>query len=163
MLGVNNRYIKSLNDEELYNVCYPFLNEAYDLSTKDENKIKEIILSFHEEMSYGKEIVDLAKVYFEAPDLTSLDEEASLIMNDESVNNTLKVFRQEIDNANNILKEDVKGIIKNTQVNANVKGKMLYMPLRIALTGAMHGPDFSSLIYLLGKEEIINRLNKVIK
>ena len=160
---VNNRYIKSLNDEELYNVCYPFLNEAYDLSTKDENKIKEIILSFHEEMSYGKEIVDLAKVYFEAPDLTSLDEEASLIMNDESVNNTLKVFRQEIDNANNILKEDVKGIIKNTQVNANVKGKMLYMPLRIALTGAMHGPDFSSLIYLLGKEEIINRLNRVIK
>ena len=104
-------------------------------------------------MSYGKEIVDLAKVYFEAPDLTSLDEEASLI----------KVFRQEIDNANNILKEDVKGIIKNTQVNANVKGKMLYMPLRIALTGAMHGPDFSSLIYLLGKEEIINRLNRVIK
>ena len=83
--------------------------------------------------------------------------------NSNSSTNSIKIFRQEIDNANNILKEDVKGIIKNTQVNANVKGKMLYMPLRIALTGAMHGPDFSSLIYLLGKEEIINRLNRVIK
>jgi len=37
------------------------------------------------------------------------------------------------------------------------------MPLRIALTGEMHGPDFSSLVFLLGKEEVLNRLNKVIK
>ena len=62
-----------------------------------------------------------------------------------------------------VVKEEVKGLVKNTQVTANVKGKMLFMPLRIALTGEMHGPDFSSLVYLLGKEEIINRLNKVIK
>ena len=32
------------------------------------------------------------------------------------------------------------------------------MPLRIALTKEMHGPDFSSLVYLLGKEEILKRL-----
>ena len=160
---VNNRYIKALSQEEVYNLCYPFLKETYDLSNVDEEKLKEIIESFHEEMSYGKEIIDLAKVYFVAPSLSSLDEEARLIFNDESVNNTLKVFKEEILKVDTIVKEDVKGIIKNTQVNANVKGKMLYMPLRIALTGAMHGPDFSSLIYLLGKEEIINILDKVIK
>lgn len=160
---VNNRYIKSLNNDELYNLCYPFLKEAYDLSNIENNKVKEIIESFHEEMSYGKEIVSLAKVYFEAPDLSNLEEEALEIFNDESVNNTLKVFKEEILKVDNIIKEDVKSIVKNTQINANVKGKMLYMPLRIALTGAMHGPDFSSLVYLLGKKEIINRLNRVIK
>ena len=73
------------------------------------------------------------------------------------------MFKEEIEKFEVINKEDVKGIVKATQVNANVKGKMLYMPLRIALTNEMHGPDFSSLVYLLGKEEIINRLNKVIK
>ena len=160
---VNNRYIKSLSSEEVYELCYPFLSNAYDLSKYNEEKLKEIIESFHEEMSYGKEIVDLAKVYFVSPDLSNLDEEAKTIFDDESVNNTLKIFKEEIENLNDIVKEEVKGIVKNTQVRANVKGKMLYMPLRIALTGAMHGPDFSSLIYLLGKEEIIDRLNKVIK
>ena len=160
---VNNRYIKSLTKEEVYDLCYPFLNETYDLSNYSEDILREIVESFHEEMSYGKEIIDLAKVYFVSPDLDNLDEEARLIFSDESVNNTLKIFKEEIENLETIIKEEVKGIIKNTQVRANVKGKMLYMPLRIALTGAMHGPDFSSLIYLLGKEEIINRLNKVIK
>lgn len=160
---VNNRYIKSLSDEELYDLCYPFLKEAYDLSNYDNNKLKEIINSFHEEMSFGKEIVDLSSVYFKAPNLSSLDEEANNIFNDSSVNNTLKTFKKEIEKIDVIIKEEVKTLVKNTQINANVKGKMLYMPLRIALTGAMHGPDFSSLVYLLGKEEIINRLNRVIK
>ena len=160
---VNNRYIKALSSEELYNLCYPFLNEAYDLSNKDENKIKEIIESFHDEMSYGKEIIELAKVYFETPNLSNLDEEAQTIFNDESVNNTLRVFKEEIESVNNIIKEEVKGLVKNTQTRANVKGKMLFMPLRIALTGELHGPDFSSLVYLLGKEEVLNRLNRVIK
>ena len=160
---VNNRYIKSLNDDELFNLCYPFLKEAYDLSNYDNDKVKAIILSLKDELSFGKEIVEKANVYFGTLDFSTLEGEAKEIFSDESVNNTLKVFKEEIEKFEVINKEDVKGIVKNTQVNANVKGKMLYMPLRIALTKEMHGPDFSSLVYLLGKEEIINRLNKVIK
>ena len=160
---VNNRYIKALNDDELFNLCYPFLKEAYDLSNYDDDKVKAIILSLKDELSFGKEIVEKANVYFGTLDFSTLEGEAKEIFSDESVNNTLKVFKEEIEKFEVINKEDVKGIVKNTQVNANVKGKMLYMPLRIALTKEMHGPDFSSLVYLLGKEEIINRLNKVIK
>ena len=160
---VNNRYIKNLSEDDFYNLCYPFLNEAYDLSNVNVDKVKEIINSFKEELSYGKEIVEKASVYFVAPDYSTLEDEAKEIFSDASVNNTLKVFKEEIEKFDVINKEDVKGIVKATQVNANVKGKMLYMPLRIALTKEMHGPDFSSLVYLLGKEEIINRLNKVIK
>ena len=37
---VNNRYIKSLNSDELYNICYPFLNETYDLTLINEDKLK---------------------------------------------------------------------------------------------------------------------------
>ena len=159
---VNNRYIKDLSSDELYNLCYPFLKEAYDLSNISDSKLKEIINSFHEEMSYGKEIIDLAKVYFEMPNLDNLEEEAKEIFNDPSVNNTLKVFKEEVEKLDVINKEEVKDLVKRVQVNANVKGKMLYMPLRIVLSGAMHGPDFSSLVYLLGKEEIIKRINKVI-
>lgn len=35
---------------------------------------------------------------------------------------------------------------------------MLYMPLRIATTGIMHGPDLASSICLLGKEKVLSRL-----
>ena len=54
-------------------------------------------------------------------------------------------------------------MLKQTQVKANVKGKMLFMPLRIALTGLMHGPDFTSLIQILGVNEIKERVNEYLQ
>jgi glutamyl-tRNA synthetase len=38
------------------------------------------------------------------------------------------------------------------------KGKMLFLPLRRALTGLDHGPDMAQLLPLLGKEEALRRL-----
>ncbi len=41
----------------------------------------------------------------------------------------------------------------------NKKGKELFLPIRLALTGIEHGPELKSMIYLLGKEKILKRLN----
>jgi glutamyl-tRNA synthetase len=38
------------------------------------------------------------------------------------------------------------------------KGKALFMPLRLALTGRDHGPDMAALLPLIGKEEALKRL-----
>jgi len=35
---------------------------------------------------------------------------------------------------------------------------MLYMPLRIATTGIMHGPDLAASMELLGKDKVLKRL-----
>lgn len=39
------------------------------------------------------------------------------------------------------------------------KGKDLFMPIRKALTGLEHGPEFKKLLPLLGKEKVIKRLS----
>lgn len=39
------------------------------------------------------------------------------------------------------------------------KGKELFMPLRLALTGQPHGPELDSLLPLIGKEKALTRLN----
>jgi glutamyl-tRNA synthetase len=38
------------------------------------------------------------------------------------------------------------------------KGKALFLPLRLALTGREHGPEMATLIVLIGKERALNRL-----
>jgi glutamyl-tRNA synthetase len=38
------------------------------------------------------------------------------------------------------------------------KGKELFMPLRLALTGEAHGADMSALVQLIGREKVIERL-----
>ncbi|MFT8736756.1 MAG: glutamate--tRNA ligase [Zymomonas mobilis] len=43
------------------------------------------------------------------------------------------------------------------------KGKELFLPLRLALTGQSHGPDMAGLLSLIGHEEAIKRLEKAIK
>lgn len=39
------------------------------------------------------------------------------------------------------------------------KGKGLFLPLRLALTGREHGPDMAALLPLIGKEEAVRRLS----
>ena len=52
----------------------------------------------------------------------------------------------------------VKEFVNNVKEKAGVKGKMLFMPIRIAASGIMHGPELADTLYLIGKEEILNRL-----
>lgn len=155
---VNNRYIKEMPLEEVVTLCKPYLEEAYDLSSKDEQWINMLVATYQDQLSYGKEIVSLVDLFFE--DELNLDDEAKEFMQDESIPNTLKVFKEKIEALEVLTKEDVQACIKATQKDAGVKGKMLYMPLRIATTGIMHGPDLASSIVLLGKEKVIDRLSK---
>ena len=39
------------------------------------------------------------------------------------------------------------------------KGKALFMPLRLALTGLDHGPELAALLPLIGRERALARLS----
>ncbi|HEX6071033.1 MAG TPA: hypothetical protein VFZ18_14455, partial [Longimicrobiaceae bacterium] len=41
---------------------------------------------------------------------------------------------------------------------AGARGKTLFMPLRLALTGEEHGPELARVAYLLGRERVLERL-----
>lgn len=48
------------------------------------------------------------------------------------------------------------GVLKET---TGRKGKDLFMPLRLALTGEKHGPDMSELLPLIGRDRVLERLS----
>lgn len=155
---VNNRYIKERSLDEVVELCLPYLKDAYDLSDKSEDWIKKLVSVYHEQLSYGKEIVPLVSLFFE--DELNLDDEAKEFMKDEAIPHTLSVFKSKIAELSEeeFTKENIFACIKATQKEAKAKGKMLYMPIRIATTGIMHGPDLASSIMLLGKEKVMSRL-----
>ena len=49
--------------------------------------------------------------------------------------------------------DPVKAAIKETGKETGVKGKGLFMPLRVALTGMSHGPDLTAILILRGRED----------
>lgn len=54
-------------------------------------------------------------------------------------------------------------ISKAIQQNLGIKGKALFQPLRVALTGQIDGPEMAKIFELLGKEKIRLRLENSIK
>ena len=53
---------------------------------------------------------------------------------------------------------DFKVLIKQLQEKLNLKGKALFSPLRLALTGRHDGPELAKLFSLLGNEKIHERI-----
>ncbi|MFT6332122.1 MAG: glutamyl-tRNA synthetase [Lentimonas sp.] len=48
--------------------------------------------------------------------------------------------------------------LEQIKSNSSRKGKELFMPIRLSLSGKEHGPEIKSLVMLISREEILNRL-----
>lgn len=151
---LNGEYLKEMSEEEYIAFLLPYMRKI-DASASEE-WYRNLALLFQDRLLYGTQIIDL---YRELLVLQPLDEEASQVMQDPSVSHTLAVFRSFIAGLENYESDSLKAALKQTQQMAQVKGKQLYMPLRIALTSHIHGPDFIRTLLLLGKEEVVRRLD----
>lgn len=153
---VNAHYIKQLSLDELKSITLPHLSASYDLSGKSEEWIDKLISIYQNHLSYGKEIVELTEMFFN--DNITLNDECKEFMNQEGVDNVVSTFKEEIKNITDWSIDNISAAINNVKEKANVKGKMLYMPIRISVSGFMHGPELPDTIYLLGKDKILERL-----
>jgi len=59
--------------------------------------------------------------------------------------------------------QSIKGALKEAGAQAGVKGKELFMPLRVAVTGLEHGPDIGAVLRIRGKEDVIASLKKALE
>lgn len=158
---INNRYIKELSVEETVELCMPHLIAEGILDGKDEDWVYSLVSVFKDRMSYGKQIVELYDEFFEQE--FTLDQEMTEFLAQEGVNNTLLTFKELLVDVDEFTAANIKPLIKQTGKISGAKGKLLYMPLRIATTASMHGPDLPQVLALLGKETVINRLDSTIQ
>lgn len=56
--------------------------------------------------------------------------------------------------------ETIQNVINQTSTSLGVKGKNLFMPIRMAATNAQHGPELAKAIYLFGAPIIFERLKQ---
>jgi nondiscriminating glutamyl-tRNA synthetase len=155
---INNRYIKELSTEELIELCMPHLIKEGIIENHDQAWIESLVGIFQDRMSYGAQIVELYDEFFEQEFV--LDEEMKVFLDQDGVSKTLATFRDLLLELEDFSADNIKPLIKETGKIAGSKGKMLFMPLRIATTASMHGPDLPHVLALLGKDIVIERLNQ---
>ncbi|KAF1295138.1 glutamate--tRNA ligase [Enterococcus sp. JM4C] len=161
---VNNHYMKEMDLDVLTEMCIPYLAAdgriEKDLSPEKLEWLKKVVSLYQPQMSYAAEIVEVSNLFFiEHP---VLDEAAKEVLAGETVPTVLAAFKKELEALDTVDVLSVKAAIKAVQKETGVKGKNLFMPIRVAVSGQMHGPELGETIELLGKEKALDHLNKVL-
>lgn len=154
----NAHYIKELPLDKLIQITKPHLEEAYNLSDKSDEWLEHLIKIYQNHISYGKEIVEVTDLFFK--DKIVLDSTCLEFLNQDGVNEVLDCFYDEVFNMEDFTVSNINAAINNVKLKTGIKGKMLYMPIRIKVSGQMHGPELGDTIYLLGKSTVLNRLKQ---
>ncbi len=157
---VNQHYIKKMDPAELKEICMPHLIDAGITEGKTDAWVDSLIAVFKDRMSYGAEIVDLYEEFF--AEEFKITEDVITFLLQEGVDITLTVFKDLLSELDEFTAQNIKPLIKQTGKEAGSKGKMLFMPLRLATTAQNHGPDLPQVLALLEKEKVLHRLNLIL-
>ena len=162
---INNQYIKAQPLERIVNIALPFfVKEGVATQEKVDNNrawFEKLISLYQPQMSYGAEIVELTKQFF--VEEIKFDEEELEILKQDTTVAVFEDFLEKLEVAGDFTSENIKTLIKTIQKDTGVKGKNLFMPIRIASTGSMHGPELNTSLELLGRDRVVARVKAALE
>ncbi|MDL4841361.1 glutamate--tRNA ligase [Aquibacillus rhizosphaerae] len=161
---MNNQYIKAAEFEQVVELTLPHLVKANKLPENMDEVTHawalDLIRLYKEQLSYGAEIVELTELFFKEE--IEYSDQAMEVLNEEQVPEVLHVFSTKLAELEEFSPETIKAQIKATQKETKHKGKKLFMPIRVATTGQVHGPELPDAIHLLGIDVVQARLTVVL-
>lgn len=157
---MNNHYIKKADPGRIAELAIPHLQRSgaigSELDEAQRQWVRELTELYQEQLHYAAELVDLARLFF--VELPAFDEEARAVLEQPQVPEVLAAFGRQLDAAEAFTPEGIAAALKAAQAETGAKGKQLFMPVRVALTGQTHGRDLNRTLYLLGLDNIRKRL-----
>ncbi|TDL30572.1 glutamate--tRNA ligase [Jeotgalibacillus sp. S-D1] len=163
LVWMNNQYLKNLDLDEVVELAVPHLEQAERISknrTPEEDAwVRSLVALYQEQMSYGAEIVELSELFFKEE--LAYDEEASAVLAEEQVPEVMTELHKQLSSLELFEAAEIKKAIKAVQKETGHKGKKLFMPIRVAVTGQTHGPELPNAIEVLGKERVLTRISKL--
>ena len=153
----NHHYMQEQNNDNLAEL---FKNNHAELTHIDVNYISMVVGLIKERATFISDFWDLSHFFFQAP--TEYDEKASkkafkvgtkeLMLELVSIISPIEGFSVEN------LQTKIKSWITDNEIGF---GKVM-MPLRLALVGALQGPDVFDIMFMIGKGETVKRIDKAI-
>lgn len=162
---LNNTYIKNADPDRIADLAIPHLQKASrlpsELTAEQEEWARALVALYQEQLTAASDIVDLSEVFFRTH--LELDAEGIEVMGGEQVPVVLSAFLAKIEQTDEFNAPKIAALIKEVQKETGFKGKHLFMPIRVALTGQTHGRDLNQTIWLLGRDRVLDRLRSQIK
>lgn len=162
---INAHYIKQASPERITELALPHLKAAgyvgEELSAEQKAWLVKVVAELQGYISYAAQITEHIDVFFN-DNIEFENEEAHEIMKDATIPQVLETFKTRLAALENVEPAAIQAILKSIVKELKLGGKKVYMPVRIAVTGKMHGPELINLIPLIGKERTLARIDSLI-
>ena len=159
---LNAEHLRKKSNEELL----PLLKQEMAASKYAGTNIPDetlllIIEAMRERVAFIKEFIEKCPYFYEAP-VTYEEKSVEKNWKPESTAH-LKLYIGKILPLGNPAKEDYEAALSRTAEELNIgKGKLIH-PLRLAVSGQSTGPGMFDILFILGKDEVIRRINAAIE
>jgi glutamyl-tRNA synthetase len=159
---LNAEHLRKKSNEELLSLLKEEIQKS---KFKDQNYsngfLSLVIDTMKERVSFVKEFIDTCTYFYEGP--TEYEQKSVEKNWKPETPEHLNKLKEEFVSLNNPTKEDFEHSLTNVSEELNVgKGKLIH-PLRLAVSGQSTGPGMFDLLFILGKEEVVRRIDEAIK
>ena len=150
---MNGVYIRRMEADRLANLVEPFLKESgYSVSGE---KLRVLASVLQPKMERLSQISERARPFF-ADRVKPEDDEAAFWLQTEPARRALKALDDLLET---VSEPEWSGtaflsLMKKVQETTGIRGKDLWMPVRVALTGQLHGPELPVLVEFLGLAKV---------
>jgi nondiscriminating glutamyl-tRNA synthetase len=156
---MNCHYIRTLDLNHVFSLSLPFFAET-SLKGADGETLKKILAATRRglvklaDLEYHVSIFEGEIPPYE-PDALGLLKEAS---STQVVSSAIKLLEASVVSS----KDEARSWLMAVGRETGKKGKELFVPIRAALTGKIHGPELPDVVEILGRENCLRRLKHAI-
>jgi glutamyl-tRNA synthetase len=158
---LNAEHLRKKSDEEiLFLLKKEIRNSKFEVQKYSDNYLLHIIAAMKERVSFVHEYLSKSPYFFEAP----VEYEKATVDKfwKPETPGQLRKLSSEIEQLNNPAIKDYENALAKVSEELNIgKGKLIH-PLRLALSGQSTGPGMYDLMFILGKEEVVRRIDSAI-
>ena len=151
----NSEHLKTLSPERLLNNAIPFLTAA-GIDPSD-GRIPAVLELARERVGLLSEIPPVVAPVFSA-DITYDPAAVAKVKNREGIADTLQALHSGLETVEDWNAAAIKEGIKSTAESLGAKMGAFMLPCRVAATGSTSGADLAPMLELIGKEEVLNRI-----
>ncbi len=151
--------LKSNKLNSSFKLTEPFIEKAlgYALSTEEKQRILQGMSGLKERAKTLIELGESAVIYVKT---LPLDEKATALMTPENISYLNKLL-QKLEGCD-FSHDALEAILRSSAEEFGIKLGQLASPLRVAITGQTISPSLFEVMEILGKEESLKRIQKII-
>lgn len=165
LMWMNGEYITKMDGEALFKNAVPFLkrDKLLDEKTIEEKRewIINVLLLLKGRVKLLSDFSKLGDYFF--TDDFKYDEEGLKKYIDKDRLNKLLSVKERLDRLELFSKEEIEKTVRKFAAESGVKAAFLIHPLRMVVTGNQAGPGLFEVLETLGKEKVVNRIDKFSK